>query len=132
MILAGDGGPLRGLLAGYPALAARFPAVIDFPAYTPAQFAAVFATLAGEAGFTVTAAAQRRAAGVLDRAAGGPGGTSARLAVQLPGQATARQARRIADPGDLAPGDLCTLRADDIPGDLGTAGADARQDSRYL
>jgi hypothetical protein len=32
VILASDGEPLRTLLEGYPALAARFPAVIDFPA----------------------------------------------------------------------------------------------------
>jgi len=31
VILAGQAGPLRGLLRASPPLAARFPAVIDFP-----------------------------------------------------------------------------------------------------
>ena len=52
IILAGQADPLRDMLATAPALAARFPAVIDFPGYTPAQLADVFAALAGEAGFT--------------------------------------------------------------------------------
>jgi hypothetical protein len=52
VILAGKQGPLRDMLHANPALAARFPAVIDFPGYTAGQLAAIFATLAGEAGFT--------------------------------------------------------------------------------
>ena len=54
VILAGQAAPLRGMLAASPALAARFPAVIDFPGYTAAQLAGIFAILAGEAGFTLT------------------------------------------------------------------------------
>jgi hypothetical protein len=132
VILAGDAEPLHGLLDDYPALAARFPAVVAFAAYSPAQLAAVFATLAGEAGFTLTAAARRRAADLLARAARGPGGASARLAVWLLDQATARQARRIADPGGLGPAALCTLRAADLPDELAPAGADGWRDGRYL
>ena len=48
VILAGQAGPLRGLLRASPPLAARFPAVIDFPGYTAGQFAAIFATLGPE------------------------------------------------------------------------------------
>jgi hypothetical protein len=132
MILAGDAEPLHGLLDDYPALAARFPAVVDFPAYTPGQLAAVFTTLAGEAGFTLTAAAKRRAAYLLERAAKGAEGASARLAVWLLDQATARQARRIADPGGLGPAALCTLRAADFPDEPELAGAEAWRDGRYL
>ena len=33
--------PLRDMLHAAPALAARFPAVIDFPGYTPAQLTAI-------------------------------------------------------------------------------------------
>jgi hypothetical protein len=134
VILAGDAEPLHELLATYPALAARFPAVIDFPAYTPGQLAAVFTTLAGEAGFTLTAGAGRRAADVLGRAARGPDGTSARLAVQLLDQATARQARRVDGTTALGPAALCTLRAADIPDELGTAADEGarRDDGRYL
>ena len=51
VILAGQPGPLRDMLAAARALAARFPAVIDFPGYTPAQLVGVFAALAGEARF---------------------------------------------------------------------------------
>jgi hypothetical protein len=43
VILSGQAGPLRDLLRASPALAARFPAVIDFPGYTPGQLAAIFA-----------------------------------------------------------------------------------------
>jgi hypothetical protein len=120
------------MLAAYPALAAQFPAVIDFPAYTAAQLAEVFAALAGEAGFTLTAAARRRAADVLQRAARGPDGASARLAVQLLDQATARQAARVGGAAALGAAALCTLRAADIPDALDAAGDGTWQDSRYL
>jgi hypothetical protein len=51
---------LAVILAGRPV-----PAVIDFPGYTAAQLAAIFATLAGEAGFTLTPDAAAQAATVL-------------------------------------------------------------------
>src|ERR1700733_14012278 len=74
VILAGSEGPLRGMLAANPALAARFPAVINFPGYTAGQLAAIFATLAGEAGFTMTPDAARKAAIVLAQAEASCGG----------------------------------------------------------
>ena len=46
VILAGQPGPLGDLLRASPALAARFPVVIDFPGYTAGQLAAIFAALA--------------------------------------------------------------------------------------
>jgi hypothetical protein len=67
VILAGRASPLRDLLRASPALAARFPAVIDFPGYTAGQLAAIFSALAGEAGFTLTPGAARKAATVLPR-----------------------------------------------------------------
>jgi hypothetical protein len=45
IILAGQAGPLRDMLHAAPALAARFPAVIDFPGYTPAQLTAILHAL---------------------------------------------------------------------------------------
>lgn len=54
VILAGRAGPLGDLLRASPALAARFPVVIDFPGYTAGQLAAIFAVLAGEVGLTLT------------------------------------------------------------------------------
>ncbi len=95
VILAGQAGPLRGLLRASPPLAARFPAVIDFPGYTAGQFAAIFATLAGEAGFTLTPDAASKAAAVLAHAEGDHGPGNARLAARLLDQATASQARRV-------------------------------------
>jgi SpoVK/Ycf46/Vps4 family AAA+-type ATPase len=62
VILAGPPGQLRRLLRASPALASRFPVIIDFPAYTAGQLAAIFATLAGEAGFTLTPDAARKTA----------------------------------------------------------------------
>jgi AAA lid domain/ATPase family associated with various cellular activities (AAA) len=119
VILAGHKDPVVGLLGSSPPLAARFPVVIDFPGYTPGQLAAIFATLASETGFTLTPAADRNAAAVLAQTAGGHGPGNARLAVQLLDQATASQARRIADasqPPD--PGLVNTITEADIPGDL--------------
>ena len=58
VILAGQVYPLGELLRANPALAARFPVVIDFPGYTADELAAIFATLAEEAGFTLTPAAR--------------------------------------------------------------------------
>ena len=65
MILAGHAGSLRDMLRANPALASRFPAVIDFPDYT----AGVFAALAGEAGVHAHPEVARKAA-VLARTTG--------------------------------------------------------------
>jgi ATPase family associated with various cellular activities (AAA) len=114
VILAGSEGPLRGMLDANPALAARFPAVITFPGYSASQLAAIFATLAGEAGFTLTSDAARKAASVLDQADHGTG--NARLAVRLLDQATVSQACRIAAvPQPPDPVTLSIIDAADIP-----------------
>jgi len=99
------------MLRANPALAARFPAVINFPGYTAGQLAAIFATLAGEAGFTLTPDAAGKAAAVLAEAAG-----NARLAVRLLDHATVSQARRITTvPQPPDPATLSTIDAADIP-----------------
>ena len=116
VILAGQASGLRALLRARPALAARFPVIIDFPGYTAGQLAAIFATLAGEAGFTLTPAAVRKASVALGRAGRDPADGSARVAVWLLDQATARQARRVTRAAQpLEPAALCTIRAADIP-----------------
>jgi hypothetical protein len=95
VILAGLTEPLCSLLYAAPPLAARFSAVVDFPGYTTDQLAAIFSTLAGEAGLSLTQDAQRKAAEILAQAeAGGPSG-NARLAVRLLNQTIAAQARRV-------------------------------------
>jgi hypothetical protein len=135
VILAGHAGPLRGLLAGDPSVAARFPAVIDFPGYTPAQLAAIFANLAGEAGFSVTPAAATKAAALLTATESSRGAGSARLAVRLLDQATASQARRITTaPQPQDPAALCTIHAADIPAhlDLCDLPADDHWPGQYL
>ena len=115
VILAGRERPLRDMLHANPALAARFPAVINFPGYTAAQLAAIFAALAGEAGFTLTPDAAGKAATVLAQADHGAG--NARLAVQLLDEVTVRQARRITTgPGPRDPATLSTIDAADLPG----------------
>ena len=116
VILAGRACALHDPQRANPALAARFPAVIDFPGYTAEQLAAIVATLAGEVGRTLTPDAARKAAVVLAEAEAGHCRGNARLAVQLLDQATARQARRITtapQPGD--PATLGTIDAADIP-----------------
>jgi AAA lid domain/ATPase family associated with various cellular activities (AAA) len=119
VILAGHKDPVAELLGSSPPLAARFPLVIDFPGYTPGQLAAIFATLAGEAGFTLTPAAARKAAAVLAQAAGSHGAGNARLAVQLLDQATANQAHRItADPQPPDHAAVNTITTGDVPGYL--------------
>ena len=95
MILAGRPGALGDLLRASPALAARFPAVIDLPGYTAGQLATIFAALAGEAGLTLTSDAARKAAAVLAEAEAGHHRGNARLAARLLDQATVSQARRI-------------------------------------
>jgi hypothetical protein len=49
VILAGQAHPLGELLRTSPALATRFPAVINFPGYTADELVAIFAALAEEA-----------------------------------------------------------------------------------
>ena len=135
VILAGHQAPLGELLQASPALAARFPAVIDFPGYTPAQLSAIFAALAAEAGFTLTPDATSKAAAVLAGAEDGYGSGNARLAVRLLSQATASQAQRVtADPPTPDPGALSTLCAIDIPDHLRSSGppADDQQPGQYL
>ena len=116
VILAGQAGPLGDLLRASPALAARFPVVIDFPGYTASQLAAIFAALAGEAGLTLSPDAARKAAAVLAEAEAGHRSGNARLAVWLLDQATARQARRIATAAQPCdPATLSVIDAADIP-----------------
>ncbi len=115
IILAGQAEPLHTLLRASPPLAARFPAIIGFPGYTPGELTAVFATLAAEAGFTLTPDARHKAAAVLAHAEDGRASGNARLAVQLLTQATASQAHRIttAEPPD--PAALSIISEADIP-----------------
>ena len=114
VILAGQAGPLRDMLHAAPALAARFPAVIDFPGYTPAQLTTILQALAAEAGLTLTPDAARKAAAVLADAERGHVTGNARLAVQLLTQATTSQAYRVTT--SAQPCDPAALCADDIPG----------------
>ena len=95
MILAGQARPLGELLRTSPALAARFPAVIDFPGYTADELAVIFAVLMEEAGFTLTPAATCKAATVLGQAESRHRSGNARLAVRLLDQAITSQACRI-------------------------------------
>ena len=96
------------MLHASPALAARFPVIIDFPGYTPAQLTAILQTLAAEAGLTLTPDAARKAAAVLADAENGHATGNARLAVRLLTQATTNQAHRVTtspqpcDPAALA------------------------------
>jgi hypothetical protein len=116
VILAGQEGPLRDMLHANPALTARFPAVIDFPGYTAGQVAAIFATVAREAGFTLTPDAVRKAATVLAQAETGKGSGNARLAVRLLDQVTVSQARRITTAAQsLDPATVSTIDAADVP-----------------
>jgi hypothetical protein len=101
VILAGQPGQLRLFLGTSPVLASRFPAIIEFPGYTATELAGIFAVLAGEAGFTVTSAAERKAATVLGQVNSGRG--SARLAVRLLQRATANQALGSQPPTSLRP-----------------------------
>jgi hypothetical protein len=116
VILAGQARPLGELLRASPALAARFPAVIDFPGYTTDQLAAIFAALVEEAGFTLVPAAACKAATALGRAESRHRSGNARLAVRLLDQAIISQAHRITALSTPAPATLSTISPDDIPG----------------
>ena len=135
IILSGRKDPLHALLAASPALAARFPAIIDFPGYTPAQLAAIVTALASEAGLCLTPDAQRKAAAVLADAEKRHATGNARLAVRLLNQATTSQGRRvIAASHRLDPAALATICADDIPGQLPVedSPADQQPPGQYL
>ena len=82
IILSGRKEPLHALLTASPALAARFPAVIDFPGYSAAQLAAIVTTLASEAGLCPTSDAEHRAAAVLAEAEKRHAAGNVRLAVR--------------------------------------------------
>jgi hypothetical protein len=119
VILAGHKDPVGELLDASPPLAARFPVIIEFPGYTPSQLAAIFAALAGEAGFTLASGTADKAAATLALTDGGRSSGNARAAVQLLDQARDAQARRIAQiPGGPGRGALTMITADDIPGRL--------------
>jgi SpoVK/Ycf46/Vps4 family AAA+-type ATPase len=74
VILAGQADQLRSLLDATPTLASRFPAAVDFPGYTAAQLAQIFATLAGEAGFTLTPGGRKSGRCCTRPGTGRPGG----------------------------------------------------------
>lgn len=119
VILAGQYDGIRRMLHVSPALASRFAAVIKFPGYSFADIAAIFDTLAREAGFVLSPGAARKAAAMFDESCDVSGGVSARLAVHLLQQATANQARRIKGASELIERKaLSTMRAADIPDDL--------------
>ena len=104
------------MLHAAPALAARFPAVINFPGYTLAQLTAILRTLASEARLTLTPDAARKAAAVLADAENGHATGNARLAVQLLTQATTNQAHCVTtSPQACDPAALAALCAADIP-----------------
>jgi hypothetical protein len=117
VILTGVKDPLLQWLHGYPQLAARFLAVVDFPGYAPRQLSAVFGELADDAGLRLTVAARRKAAAVLELAAHGKSSGNARLAVRLLNEVRAVQARRVSrghgSDKDLA--ELVTITEADIP-----------------
>lgn len=107
------------MLHASPALAARFPAIIDFPGYTPAQLTVILHALAAEAGLTFTPDAATKAAAVLAAAENGQTTGNARLAVQLLTQATTNQALRVTTgPQFSDPAALAAICAADIPGHL--------------
>jgi hypothetical protein len=118
-ILSGQADPLRAMLHASPALASRFPVIIGFPGYTPAQLTAILETLAAEAGLTLTPGAARKAVAVRADAENGYATGNARLAVQLLTHAITNQAHRITS--SLQPFDpaaLAAICAADIPGHL--------------
>ena len=116
VILSGQAGPLRDMLHAAPALAARFPAVIDFPGYTPTQLTAILHALAAEAGLTLTPDAARKAAAVLADAERGQVTGNARLAVELLTRATTSQAHRVITSAQTCdPAALAGICAADIP-----------------
>ena len=117
--MSGQPGPLRDMLRASPALAARFPAVIDFPGYTPGQLTAILNALAADAGLTLTPGAQAKAATVLAQAETGHASGNARLAARMLTQATTSQARRLTTaPHPPDPAALATISAADIPAHL--------------
>ena len=126
VILSGQPDPLRAMLDASPELAARFPAGIAFPGYTPAQLTAILQALAAEAELTLTPDAVRKAVTVLADAENGHAPGNARLAVQLLTQATTSQAHRVTSgPEPLDPASLATINATDIPEYLPPQGAPA-------
>jgi len=131
VILTGEKDPLLKWLHGYPQLAARFLAVVDFPGYAPGQLSAVFGELADDAGLRLTIAARRKAAAVLELAGHGEASGNARLAVRLLNEVRAVQARRLSlghgSIGDLP--ELVTITEADIPECLLPDGA-VRDDDR--
>jgi AAA lid domain/ATPase family associated with various cellular activities (AAA) len=134
IILSGRKDPLHALLTASPPLAARFPAIIDFPGYTPAQLAAIVTMLASEAGLCLTPDAQRKAAAALAEAEKRHATGNARLAVRLLNQATTSQGRRvIAASHNLDPAELATICAGDIPVQLPVEDSpQAQQPGHYL
>jgi hypothetical protein len=105
------------MLHASPELAARFPAIVDFPGYTPVQLTAILQALAAEARLTLTPDAARTAVTVLADAENGHTTGSARLAVQLITLATTSQAAHRVTTGSEPPDPaiLATINAADIP-----------------
>jgi hypothetical protein len=104
------------MLRASPALAARFPAFINFPGYTPAQLTAILHALAAEAGLILTPDATSKATAVLAAAGNGRATGNARLAVQLLTQAITNQAQHVITGPRLSdPAAITVICPADIP-----------------
>jgi hypothetical protein len=132
VILTGEKEPLLEWLHGYPQLAARFLAVVDFPGYSPGQLSAVFGQLADDAGLRLTVAARRKAAAVLELAGHGEASGNARLAVRLLNEVRAIQARRVSLGSNRDLAEFVMITEADIPESLVPDGAVRDDDRRGL
>jgi SpoVK/Ycf46/Vps4 family AAA+-type ATPase len=114
VILAGPAPQITRFVDSSSQLADRFPAVITFPPYTPAELAEIFAGRAADAGFTLGPGVVEAATRAFTKADAREQAGSARLATRLLDQAAARQARRLMT-GDRDPRQLTMLAAADVP-----------------
>lgn len=124
---------VRRLLTAVPALAARVPRRLDFPAPSGEQLGDVFASLAAEDGLEPAPDAVAKAGRLLGRAVRAPGFAGARSARALLDRSLSRQTQRLAAAPKTGPDtDLSTaptadsdgerlvpLLAEDVPDTLG-------------
>ncbi|WP_157407551.1 AAA family ATPase [Actinomadura atramentaria] len=115
VIVAGYDTEMQTFLDSNPGLASRFPKVLRFPDYSPAELVTIFESMAAAAGFTL---ADDVLPAVRRRIAEEPRGTSfgnARFIRNLLDAAVAQQARRITGADAPDADDVRLLVAEDLP-----------------
>jgi SpoVK/Ycf46/Vps4 family AAA+-type ATPase len=121
VVLAGYSGDMERLLDVNAGLRSRFPNVIEFADYSPAELLQIAERMLAQRGLVAAPQAMQRIAALCAAAAGDPAAGNGRFVRNLLEAAVRRQSRRLLQVAEPTREDLMALEAIDIP-EAGHAG----------